>query len=84
MRLAVILLVMTALIGVASAEPEALDRALDQQRQDQGALRDQLQQQRETQRQQLQQLQDQNLRFQLLQPSRPLICTRVGASVVCQ
>ena len=84
-NLAVALILVTALTGSALAQAEGLDRALDQQRQDLGAMREQLREQRDSQRRDLQQQQDQTLRFQLLQPTRPpQVCTRVGVGVVCQ
>ncbi len=83
-RFVVALLLVVGLTGLATAEPDGLARALDRQQQDMQRQQSQVQQTTEAQRQQLQQQQDQALRLQLLQPPRPLSCTKVGSTVFCQ
>ena len=84
MRLVSSLVLALILAGLAAAEPSGLDRALERLDQDLRLQRGQSQQAADAQRQQLHQLQDQTLRFQLLQPAPPLTCTRVGFTVFCR
>ena len=84
MKLGIALLLLIGFAGVTGAAPDGLGRALDAQQPDLSAQQERMRRTLDAQRQQLQQQQEQTLRFQLLQPPRPVTCAKVGFTVFCQ
>lgn len=79
-------LILVSLAGVAHAQPSGLTQTLDQQQRELERQRSELQRGNDAQQRALQQQQESTLQQELqrLPLQRPLICTRVGATVACQ